>query len=437
MATTEQQQQQQQDRQIPRTRRQKPSAMKRSFLFATMALACSSSSSSSNSNPVFFAEATSNPAAKAAIGALKNIDYRYFVAGGTCAAFSHGITTPIDVVKTRLQANPEVSTNSIIITITNSIIIINILLLMLMTMLFHRYCYTNTLYLTKNYSCHIPFITSTIQKYKGKGLIGATIQICKDKEEGGASTLLQGLGPTVLGYGIEGAMKFGAYEVTKPFFRALLGEDRTALSFMMASFLAGAIAAVLLVPMESLRIKQVTDPSYKEDTILTGLPRIFRDDGFWITMSGVWAMLAKQVPYTFGKQVSFDLVATFLYSVVESLKETLSSALSATQLKWIVSLLSAACASVAACLLSQPGDMILTKTYNSGKQKNSNSKKKKSTAPGNFGTVVSEIYGKGGVSEFYRGTQARLVHVGMIITSQLMVYDLVKQLLGLPATGSH
>uniref|UniRef100_A0A6T9Z7Q1 Mitochondrial carrier protein n=1 Tax=Pseudo-nitzschia delicatissima TaxID=44447 RepID=A0A6T9Z7Q1_9STRA len=385
MATTEQQQQQKQQdrpRQIPRTRRQKPSAMKRSFLFATMALACSSSSSSSsNSNPMFFAEATSNPAAKAAIGALKNIDYRYFVAGGTCAAFSHGITTPIDVVKTRLQANPE--------------------------------------------------------KYKGKGLIGATIQICKDKEEGGASTLLQGLGPTVLGYGIEGAMKFGAYEVTKPFFRALLGEDRTALSFMMASFLAGAIAAVLLVPMESLRIKQVTDPSYKEDTILTGLPRIFRDDGFWITMSGVWAMLAKQVPYTFGKQVSFDLVATFLYSVVESLKETLSSALSATQLKWIVSLLSAACASVAACLLSQPGDMILTKTYNSGKQKNSNSKNKKSTAPGNFGTVVSEIYGKGGVSEFYRGTQARLVHVGMIITSQLMVYDLVKQLLGLPATGSH
>ncbi len=265
-------------------------------------------------------------------------------------------------------------------------------------------------------------------------MIGATIQICKDKEEGGASTLLQGLGPTVLGYGIEGAMKFGAYEVTKPFFRALLGEDRTALSFMMASFLAGAIAAVLLVPMESLRIKQVTDPSYKEDTILTGLPRIFRDDGFWITMSGVWAMLAKQVPYTFGKQVSFDLVAAFLYSVVESLKETLS-ALSATQLKWIVSLLSAACASVAACLFSQPGDMILTETYNSGKH--SGKKKSKSTAPGNFGTVVSEIYGKGGVPEFFRGTQARLVHVGVIITSQLMVYDLVKQLLGLPATGSH
>ena len=78
--------------------------MKRSFVFATMALAASCNPNS----PVLVVEA--NSAAKAAIGALKNIDYRYFVAGGTCAAFSHGITTPIDVVKTRLQANPEVST---------------------------------------------------------------------------------------------------------------------------------------------------------------------------------------------------------------------------------------------------------------------------------------------------------------------------------------
>lgn len=265
-------------------------------------------------------------------------------------------------------------------------------------------------------------------------MVGATIQICTDKEEGGPATLLSGLGPTVLGYGIEGAMKFGAYEVSKPVFKALLGEENKVLAFMLASFLAGAIASVLLVPMESLRIKQVTDVSYKDDTILTGLPRIFKQDGFWITMSGVWAMLAKQVPYTFGKQVSFDLVAKFLYSVVETLKATLAF-LTETQLKWVVSLLSAFCASIAACLCSQPGDMILTETYNSGKS--SGKKSAKSSTPGNFPTVVAAIYGRGGLAEFFRGTQARLVHVGMIITSQLMVYDLVKQLLGLPATGSH
>ena len=45
--------------------------------------------------------AEGSAAAGAALKALKSMDYRYFVAGGTCAAFSHGITCPIDVVKVR------------------------------------------------------------------------------------------------------------------------------------------------------------------------------------------------------------------------------------------------------------------------------------------------------------------------------------------------
>ena len=77
--------------------------------------------------------------------AVTSMDYRYFVAGGTCAAISHGITTPIDVVKTRIQADP--------------------------------------------------------QKFN-KGMKEATLTILK---EDGPDALLGGLGPTVVGYGIEGA----------------------------------------------------------------------------------------------------------------------------------------------------------------------------------------------------------------------------------------
>ena len=84
---------------------------------------------------------------------MGGIDWRYFVAGGASAAISHGYTTPIDVVKTRMQTNPE--------------------------------------------------------KYDGSVLAAAKAIVADE----GAAFLLQGLTPTVLGYGLEGALKFGFYEV--------------------------------------------------------------------------------------------------------------------------------------------------------------------------------------------------------------------------------
>lgn len=294
-------------------------------------------------------------AGASALKALREIDYRFFVAGGTCAAISHGITTPIDVVKTRIQANP---------------------------------------------------------KAYDKGLLAATGDIIKKE---GAGVLLSGLGPTVVGYGIEGAMKFGVYEVAKPIF-AVIWKENTALGFIMASVVAGAVAAVLLCPMESLRIRQVTDPKYAGDSLLTGLSRLIRESGFLSLFGGVLAMLAKQVPYTFGKQVSFDVIAATLYNILSKMMEVVN--------KWIVSVSAAFCASLVACIFSQPGDMILTETY-------------KGHEPGSFGLVLANIYKRGGLPEFFRGTGARMIHVGMIITSQLVIYDIVKQLLGLPATGSH
>lgn len=94
--------------------------------------------------PLNAVHGSASSAASSALKALKSMDYRYFVAGGTCAAFSHGITTPIDVVKTRIQADP---------------------------------------------------------KKFDKGMGQATLTIL---QEDGPQALLGGLGPTVVGYGIEG-----------------------------------------------------------------------------------------------------------------------------------------------------------------------------------------------------------------------------------------
>jgi len=288
---------------------------------------------------------------------LKNIDYRYFIAGGVCAATSHGITTPIDVVKTKIQAEPEVY---------------------------------------------------------NKGVKSAALAILKAD---GPGVLLGGLGPTVAGYGLEGAMKFGVYEVMKPITKSII--DNQGAAYIVASVVAGAVASLILCPMESARIRIVTDESYADKGLISSLAKISKDDGLLSTFEGVYAMLAKQVPYTLGKQVSFDIIAKMLYKLVANM------ALKAEDLKWVVSVVAASIASIFACISSQPGDMILTETF-------------KAKSGKGVLEIVGDIYkNKGGVAGFFTGTGARIIHVGMIITSQLVIYDIVKQALGLPATGSH
>lgn len=313
-------------------------------------------------SPFLIGTSNASTASAAAAAAVKStgIDYRFFVAGGVCAATSHGITTPIDVVKTKMQANPEVY---------------------------------------------------------NKGIVDATKSILKSD---GPSALLGGLGPTVVGYGIEGAMKFGVYEIMKPVMLSLL-KDNTAVAFMAAAVIAGAVASIILCPMESMRIRMVTDPSYQGLNFFTGFPKLMKEEGLFSTFAGIWAMLSKQVPYTMAKQVSFDIVASFIYALVAEK----ASHVKKEDIKFIVSVSAAFVASIVACLSSQPGDMILTETY-----------KGASSGDNVFG-VIKKIHNRGGLGAFFTGTQARILHVSTIITSQLVIYDIVKQLLGLPATGSH
>lgn len=292
---------------------------------------------------------------------LNGIDPRYFLSGGLCASISHGITTPIDVVKTRIQSDP--------------------------------------------------------QKYDGLDIVGASKVVLKDD---GYGALLKGFGPTVMGYGLEGAAKFGLYESLKPTLAEMLNLGTPNVAYIIASVIAGGAASVILCPLERTRIRLVTDPDFSKYNILTGIQRLIEESGAINLFYGLPAMLSKQCPYTLGKQVTYDTVCAALYSMATNAKEA------STKIE--VSLLAASCAAIVACILSQPGDVILTETY----------KEKDCSSPTNsFSKVVTTIYTeRQGMSGFYTGLVARLIQVGGIITSQLLLYDFIKQSLGLPATGS-
>lgn len=92
----------------------------------------------------------------------------------------------------------------------------------------------------------------------------------------------------------------------------------------------------------------------------------------------------------------------------------------------------AALTSVLSCVCSQPGDVILTETYNCHGKKSADG-----SSGSDLPSVVGRVWKAGGPGGFFVGLNARLAHVGGIITSQLALYDYVKQACGLPATGAH
>ncbi len=150
---------------------------------------------------------------------------------------------------------------------------------------------------------------------------------------------------------------------------------------------------------------------------------MIQEEGFGSLLYGYPAMLFKQVPYTITKQCSFDLFAS---SISVQAVTLLSSTWGSNDIRLLSTVGAAFLASILACTTSQPGDIILTKTL---KGKNANNNDDTSIMG-----LASEIYNKDGLGGFYAGYSARLAHVIAIVTSQLVLYDFLKQLLGLPAT---
>lgn len=296
--------------------------------------------------------------------------WRFFLAGGLCAAISHTIPTPVDVVKTRKQIDAR-------------------------------------------------FVDQSFLEV-GRYIV---------KEEG-FSALWAGLGPTTFGYLLEGAVKFGVYEVLKPALQCWLpriASISTLLAFLNSQFVAfflsgivsGLAASFVLCPMEVIRIRLVAEPNYSSGGWIRAGFKILKKEGVNGFTKGLNPMILKQVPYTVTKNVSFDLITRFLYS---SLRQNGVATIS-HGMKFMIPLISAAIASVLSSLTSQPGDTILSLSC---------------AHDGDYKTRdISRniLRSDRGISGFFVGTKTRLLHVGIIVTIQLQIYDYMKRFCGIAATG--
>jgi len=238
-----------------------------------------------------------------------SFDLNYYLkaalAGGICCGFTHGAVCPIDVVKTRIQLEP--------------------------------------------------------QKYN-KGMIGGFRQVISEE---GVMALSTGLAATGIGYFIQGWFKFGGVELFKIKAAAAIGEkrafeNRTAI-YLGSAACAEFIADCFLCPLEACRIRSVSDPGYASS--LPGVAaRLAKEEGvvrgFY---SGFGPILFKQIPYTMAKFAVQGLVADSMYSSMGKTPDQLGAATNMG-----VALGSGTVAGVVAAIISHPADTLLSKVNKAG-----------------------------------------------------------------------
>ena len=255
-------------------------------------------------------------------------------------------------------------------------------------------------------------------------------QLIKDE---GAGILVKGLGPTLIGYAIQGSLKYGFYEVFKTqlleHVHLSSGLAAPVWVLMLAGASAEMIGSTFLSPFEAARIRLVSNPGFA--TGLFGcLKRISREEGNAALFFGLPAILAKQVPYTVIQLSTF---------------ESFSSTLSITMTDRVsISVTAALAAAFLSSIASQPGDTLLSVVNKAARSPSHSPSPSPSPSPTSQRqsevsamTIISEAINELQFRGLFRGTRERLVHVGVIVVTQLLIYDSIKSLMGIPIAGTH
>lgn len=288
----------------------------------------------------------------------KTYDLAYYLkgalAGGICCSITHGAMCPVDVVKTRIQLNPA--------------------------------------------------------KYN-TGMIGGFKQVIAEE---GAAALSTGLGPTAVGYFVQGWFKFGGVEFFKINMAHYFGEEKAwqnrTMIYLAASAMAEFIADIFLCPLESTRIRLVSDPKFANG-LLTAVPKIIAQDGIVKGFySGFGPILFKQVPYTMAK-----------FSVQSWAAEVIAKNTGADKGQVSVSLASGVVAGVAAAVISHPADTLLSLIS-------------KSPTAGGTGSIASRLVNLAKEVGFKKlcltGLGPRCVMIGTLTAGQFGIFDITMKLCG-------
>jgi len=230
--------------------------------------------------------------------------------------------------------------------------------------------------------------------------------------DGGTKALARGWAPTLIGYSMQGACKFGFYEMFKNFYGNLMGEEAsynymTGL-YLIASASAEFFADIALCPMEAVKVRIQT--SDYASTLRECFPKMKAEEGTGTFFKGLKPLWMRQIPYTMMKFACFEKTVVALYEyVVPKPRDQCSKS---EQL--MVTFAAGYIAGVFCAIVSHPADSVVSViNKNPGKS---------------AGEILKELGPKG----VWKGLVARIIMIGTLTALQWFIYDGVKVALHLP-----
>jgi len=192
-------------------------------------------------------------------------------------------------------------------------------------------------------------------KYKNIGN-GFKVSIKED----GVRGLAKGWAPTAYGYSFQGLGKFGFYELFKNVYSGIIGEENTYLYrtslYLAASASAEFFADIALAPFEAVKVRIQTQPGFVS-TLRQAAPLIYKNEGLTGFYKGIVPLWGRQIPYTMMKFACFERTLEALYKyVVPKPRDECSKG---EQL--IVTFAAGYIAGVFCAIVSHPADTIVSK----------------------------------------------------------------------------
>ncbi|QKX59880.1 uncharacterized protein TRUGW13939_07022 [Talaromyces rugulosus] len=230
-----------------------------------------------------------------------------------------------------------------------------------------------------------------------------------------------GWAPTLAGYSLQGAGKYGFYEVFKYWYgEQLFPNTNRTLVYLGASASAEFFADLALCPFEAIKVRmQTTLPPYAHN-LRDGWKKVVAQDGIGGLYKGLYPLWARQIPYTMTKFATFEEAVNLIYRTLGGPKDSYSR-LTQTGVSFAGGYL----AGILCAIVSHPADVMVSKL---------NAERK---AGEGAMTAVSRIYSKIGFVGLWNGLPVRIAMLGTLTGFQWLIYDSFKVFCGLPTTGGH